>query len=70
MAEQFYDINNPILRPLHKQYIRQCLDNLKDKGNVVQLLSEEYTGPLHFTRFWLETIAEWEKRLACILWWR
>lgn len=51
MAEQFYDINNPILRPLHKQYIRQCLDNLKDKGNVVQLLSEEYTGPLHFTRF-------------------
>lgn len=61
MAEQFYDINNPILRPLHKQYIRQCLDNLKDKDNVVQLLSEEYTGPLHFTRFWLETIAEWEK---------
>lgn len=70
MAEQFYDINNPILRPLHKQYIRQCLDNLKDKGNVVQLLSEEYTGPLHFTRFWLETIAEWEKRQASILWWR
>ena len=61
MAEQFYDISNPILRPLHKQYIRQCLDNLKDKDNVVQLLSEEYTGPLHFTRFWLETIAEWEK---------
>lgn len=28
---------------------------------MVQLLSEEYTGPLHFTRFWLETIAEWEK---------
>ena len=61
MAEQFYNIDNPKLRPLHKQYIRQCLDNLKDKGNVVQLLSEEYTGPLHFTRFWLETIAEWEK---------
>lgn len=61
MAEQFYDINNPVLRPLHKQYIRQCLNNLKDNDNVVQLLSEEYTGPLHFTRFWLETIAEWEK---------
>lgn len=61
MAEQFYNVNDPILRPLHKQYIRQCLDKLKDKGNVVQLLSEEYTGPLHFTRFWLETIAEWEK---------
>lgn len=61
MAEQFYDINNPVLRPLHKQYIRQCLNNLKDNDNVVQILSEEYTGPLHFTRFWLETIAEWEK---------
>lgn len=61
MAEQFYNVNDPILCPLHKQYIRQCLDKLKDKGNVVQLLSEEYTGPLHFTRFWLETIAEWEK---------
>lgn len=61
MAEQFYNVNDPILRPLHKQYIRQCLDKLKDKGNVVQLLSEEYTGPLHFTRFWLEIIAEWEK---------
>lgn len=60
MAEQFYNIDNPKLRTLHKQYIRQCLENFKDDDNVVQLISEEYTGPLHFTRFWLETIAEWE----------
>lgn len=60
MAEQFYNIDNPKLRPLHKQYIRQCLENFKNDDNVVQLISEEYTGPLHFTRFWLETIAEWE----------
>ncbi len=61
MAEQFYNENDPSLRPLHKGYIRMCLDQLKDNDNVVQLISEEYTGPLHFTRFWLETIAEWEK---------
>ncbi len=61
MAEQFYNENDPALRPLHKGYIRMCLDQLKDNDNVVQLISEEYTGPLHFTRFWLETIAEWEK---------
>lgn len=61
MAEQFYNTDNPVLRPLHKQYIRQCLENFKDDDNVVQLISEEYTGPLHFTRFWLETIAEWER---------
>ncbi len=61
IAEQFYDEQNPVLRPLHRQYIRMCLEELKDQPNVVHLLSAEYTGPLHFTRFWLETIAEWEQ---------
>ena len=61
MAEQFYNETDPALRPLHKSYIRMCLDQLKDNENVVQLISEEYTGPLHFTRFWLQTIAEWER---------
>ena len=37
-----------------------CLEQLKDHPNVVHLISAEYTGPLHFTRFWLETIAECE----------
>lgn len=61
MAEQFYNEQDLALRPLHRGYIRMCLDQLKDNDNVVQLISEEYTGPLHFTRFWLETIAEWER---------
>ena len=61
LAEQFYNEQNPVLRPLHKQYIRMCLEELKDQPNVVHLISSEYTGPLHFTRFWLETIAEWEQ---------
>lgn len=61
MAEQFYDVDNPVLRPLHRQYIRMCLEQLKEHSNVVQLIGEEYTGPLHFTRFWLETVAEWER---------
>lgn len=61
MAEQFYDINNTKMRELHKQFIIQCLENTKNNNNVVQLISDEYTGPLHFTRFWLETISEWEK---------
>lgn len=60
LAEQFYNEQDPVLRPLHKQYIRMCLEQLKDQPNVVHFLSKEYTGPLHFTRFWLETIAEWE----------
>ena len=60
IAEQFYNENDPALRPLHRQYIRMCLEQMKDQPNVVHLISGEYTGPLHFTRFWLETIAEWE----------
>ena len=60
LAEQFYDEQSTVLRPLHRQYIRMCLDELKDQPNVVHLISAEYTGPLHFTRFWLQTIAEWE----------
>ena len=61
MAEQFYNENDPALRPLHRQYIRMCLEQMKDQPNVVHLISDEYTGPLHFTRFWLQTIAEWEQ---------
>ena len=61
MAEQFYNTQDDVLKPLHKQYIRMCLQQLSSQQNVVHLLSAEYTGPLHFTRFWLQTIAEWEE---------
>ncbi len=60
-AEQFYDISNPIRKELHKKYIRQCLNNFKDNNGVIQLIGEEFTGPLHFVKFWLEVIREWEK---------
>lgn len=61
MAEQFYNEKDSVLRPLHQQYIRQCMAQLADQPNAVQLISDEYTGPLHFTKFWLETIGAWEK---------
>lgn len=60
VADMFYDINHPVRRELHKQYIRQCLNNFVDNPNVIQLTSAEYTGPLHFVQFWLDVIAEWE----------
>lgn len=60
LAEQFYNVEDSILRPLHRHYIRMCLEQLKDNPNVVHFISAEYTGPLHFTKFWLETISEWE----------
>ncbi|GGH10348.1 hypothetical protein GCM10011418_08730 [Sphingobacterium alkalisoli] len=60
MAEQFYDISHPTRRALHRAYIRQCLDNFKDNSSVIQLISAEYTGPLHFTQFWIDVINEWK----------
>ena len=60
-AEQFYDISNPVRRELHKKYIRQCLNNFKDNNGVIQLIGEEFTGPAHFVKFWLDVIREWEK---------
>jgi len=60
-AEQFYDLSNPVRRELHKKYIRQCLDNFKDNNGVIQLIGEEFTGPTHFVKFWLDVIKEWEK---------
>ena len=61
MAEQFYDVTDPVRRELHRKYIRQCLDNFADNQNVIQLVSAEYTGPLHFVEFWLDVIAQWKK---------
>jgi hypothetical protein len=61
LAEQFYDINNEHRRELHRQYIYQCLNNFSENSNVIQMISFEYTGPLHFVEFWLDVIAEWEE---------
>ena len=61
MAEQFYDVNNPNRRELHRAFIRQCLANHADQRNVIHLTSAEYTGPLAFTQFWIDVAGEWER---------
>jgi hypothetical protein len=55
-------VSNPRLRALHRGYIRQCLDALAESSNVIQLTSAEYSGPLEFTQFWLDTIVEWQQQ--------
>ena len=66
-ATLFYDISNPTLRELHKQYIRQSLDAFKGQPNVIHSIGEEFTGPLHFVQFWLDVIAEWEQENGKVL---
>jgi hypothetical protein len=60
-ANAFYDVEHPVRRRLHRAYIRKCLDELGEFRNVVFLTGMEYTGPLPFTRFWLDTVHEWEQ---------
>lgn len=60
IAEQFYDLSYAGRRDLHRQYIRQCLENFKDNTGVIHLTSAEYTGPLHFVQFWIDVIKEWK----------
>ena len=66
-ATLFYDIENPVLRELHRQYIRQSLDAFKGQPNVIHSIGEEFTGPLHFVQFWLDVIAEWEEENGPVL---
>ena len=61
MADQFYDVNHPVRRELHKAYIKKCLNNFTGNTGVIQLIGSEFTGPLHFVQFWIDTIKEWEK---------
>jgi hypothetical protein len=66
-ATVFYDITNPTMRSLHRQYIRQSLDAFKGQPNVIHSIGEEFTGPLHFVQFWLDVIAEWEQENGKVL---
>ena len=61
MAPQFYDVTNPIRRKLHEGLIRQNLNNFTNNANVIQFTSAEFTGPLAFEEFWLDTIGDWER---------
>ncbi|WP_353718447.1 DUF6298 domain-containing protein [Dyadobacter sp. 676] len=68
IADQFYDIANPERKALHRAYIRQCLDNFSGQSGVIQFISAEYTGPLHFVQFWLDVIGEWEREKGKNAW--
>jgi hypothetical protein len=61
LADVFYDVTHPVRRNLHRLYIRRCLDTLSAHSNVIYLTGEEYTGPLEFMRFWIDTIMEWKR---------
>ncbi|ADL02246.1 DUF6298 domain-containing protein [Brevundimonas subvibrioides] len=67
-AETFWDVSDPVRRDLHRLYIRHTLEALKGRSNVIFGLDPEYTGPLPFVQFWLDTIAEWETGTGQSVW--
>lgn len=62
LANQFYDATDPRRRALHRAFILHNLDALGDTSNVVFTLAFQYAGPLAFQQFFLDTVAEWERR--------
>jgi len=60
MAEQFYDENDPARHNLLVAYINKCMDNFAGNNGVIQSTAAEFTGPLHFMQFWVETVKQWE----------
>lgn len=62
VANQFYDATNPKLRELHRNYIFHVLDQLASFENIIFGLSFQYSGPFEFQKFFMQTVAEWEKK--------
>lgn len=61
MADEFYDTTHVVRREYHRNYIRKCLSEFARNTNTIHHLGAEYTGPVHFVRFWLNIIREWEQ---------
>ena len=62
MADYFYDLTDPVRKHLHQKYIMDVLDAFADQPNVIHSIGEEFTGPLAFVQFWLDTVKEWEAK--------
>lgn len=62
VANRFYDVADPRRRALHRAFILHTLDALGARPNVVLALGFQFAGPLAFQQFFLDTVAEWEKR--------
>ena len=61
LADQVYDVTNPVRRTLHRALIRRYLDELGEESNVIFSLSFQFAGPLSFQKFFLDMVAEWER---------
>ncbi len=62
LANEVYDVSNPVRRALHRALILHELDELGGTRNLFFCLGAQFAGPLAFQEFFQNTVAEWEKR--------
>jgi hypothetical protein len=62
VANQVYDVSNPVRRALHRAFILHTLDELAGARNLFFCLGFQFAGPLSFQEFFQDTVAEWEKK--------
>lgn len=62
LANEVYDVTNPVRRNLHRALILHELDELGKVHNLFFSLGAQFSGPLAFQEFFQDTVAEWEKR--------
>ena len=62
VANEVYDVGNPVRRALHRAFILHELDTLGGVRNLFFCLGAQFAGPLSFQEFFQDTVAEWEKQ--------
>ncbi|MBO0361128.1 DUF4158 domain-containing protein [Hymenobacter sp. BT186] len=62
LGNEFYDPTNASLRDLHRAYIVHTLDELGGSQNILFNLGFQFSGPLSFQQFFLQTVGEWERK--------
>ena len=62
LVDDFYDLSNPVNKDMHRRYIIQCLDNLKDRQNILHSIGFQYSGSLEFAKFFYDTVRDWQDR--------
>jgi hypothetical protein len=61
VANEVYDVANPVRRALHRAFILHELNELSAARNLFFSLGAQFAGPLTFQEFFQDTVAEWEK---------
>ncbi|MDP8912441.1 MAG: DUF6298 domain-containing protein, partial [Pseudomonadota bacterium] len=61
LATEVYNVDYGPRAALHRGYIRQVLDRIGRAQNLLLGVGFQYSGPLAFQQFFMDTVREWER---------